>query len=107
MEGVDRDLFLGPEDGWRRDVERRQRYLCAAPHRRPVRGRSLPWRKSGGIEQAADDPPAGAVAPVRKAVEASLGKVVLESGDAQRLGGGASRRTARLALSQLRLERAG
>ena len=74
---------------------------------------AAPWaavafarRQAGGVEQAANDPPAGAVAPVREVVEARLGDGVLELGDAERLGGGARRRGAGRAPPQLGLQRA-
>ena len=57
-----------------------------------------------GAEQPAHDAPAGAVAPVREVVEARPGEVVLELGDAQRLGRRARGRRARRAVAQARLE---
>src|SRR4029453_15299264 len=60
----------------------------------------------GRAEQAAHDPPAGAVAPVREVVEAGTGDVVVERRDPESLGGRAGGGGARGAPAQARLERA-
>ena len=72
----------------------------AAPWAAVARAR----RQAGGAEQPAHDAPAGAVAPVREVVEARPGDVVLELGDAERLGRRPRGRRARRAVAQARLE---
>src|SRR3954467_11238695 len=65
-----------------------------------------PPRPAGRAEDAAHDPPAGAVPPVREVAEAGLREIVLELRDAERLRGGPRRRRRRGAVAQLRLDRA-
>ena len=97
VEGVDGDLFLRPENRRRRDLERRQRDLGGAVDGGAVGDGRRPRRQPERSEEAADDAPAGAVAPVREVVEARAGEVAVEVGGPQRLGRRARRRAARRA----------
>jgi hypothetical protein len=71
VEGVDGDLLLRPEDRRGRDLERRQRDLGGAVDGGAVGDGRRPRRQPEGAEEAADDAPAGAVAPVREVVAAA------------------------------------
>ncbi len=106
VEGVDRDLLLGPEDGGRRDVQGREGHLSATPDGRTVRRGGLAGGEAGRVEQPANDAPSGAVAPVGEIVEARLGDRVLERRDAQRLSGRAGGRRAGRPPAEFGLDRA-
>src|SRR3954452_15241815 len=107
VEEVDGDLFAAPEYEGRSDVEGGEGDRRAAPHRRAVGGGRLRRPGPRGAEDAAHDAPAGAVAPMREVVEASLREVGVERLDPERLGGRAGGRGRGLAVAQPRLDRAG